>query len=235
MSPGQDTDSHELAGATAEYGVEAMRSVIENPHLGKGAGKEIQALRAELVERADALAEATSWTRTQFLEYAGCSSQRKLQSLEMGFLQTCMSYLGWVGNMVWALELAVDRRTAVIDAAELWREGGHSLELCKEVIGAEGLPATTLLQLGEVTYAFQIARAHLDTPEGRRARQVLLNDPDYASSPHVSSERVTLAWVDPQALGENVATRVRKHVSNCEICKAIHGEFADLPRAGAAG
>ncbi len=235
MDSVHDTDSHELRDANPGYGVEAMSIVIEDPSLGRGAGKEVQALRTELTDRADALADATSWTRTQFLEYAGCSSQRKLQSLEMGFLQTCRSYLLWVGRMVWALDLAVDRRTAVIGAAELWREGGHSLERCEELIGGKGLPATTLLQLGEVTYAFQIARAHLDTPRGKLARRVLLDDPDYVSSPHVSSERVALARLDPQALGENVAKAVNEHVNGCEICKAIHGEFVHPHRAGAAG
>jgi hypothetical protein len=234
MSPLDDTDSHEIVGATGEYDVEAMSSAIEDPSLGKGAGAEIQELRMDLVYRADALADAASWTRTQFLEHAGCSSEKKLQSLDMGFLLTCQAYLKWVGNMVWALDLAVDRRTAVIAAAELWREGGRSLKLCREVIGGEGLPATRLLRLGEVTYAFQIARAHFETPLGRRTRRVLLDASDDAASPHVSSERVALAWGDPRALGEHITDEVREHLDGCEICKAIHGEFAHAYRASGA-
>jgi hypothetical protein len=229
-----DTGSHALPLGTSAYGVEALGVAIEDVGLGNGAGRKERAIRKELVRTVDALADAAGWERQEFLEHAGCSSQTKLDSLELDFLKACRAYLRWVGRMVWALDLPVDRRTAVSDAAGLWREAEHDLKRCEEVIGRKGLSSTDLLQLGEVTYAFQIALAHLDTPKGRRARRVLLEDPDYASSPHVSSERVALARFEPEALGENVAAVVRRHMKDCEICTAIHGEFVDPRRAGKA-
>jgi hypothetical protein len=162
--------------------------------------------------------------REQFLEYAGCSSAEFVISGRPGvnFLLACLSYLMWVEDVQGGLDLTADRQTAVIELERLFRESGRDLASCKRAMAAKlqsGEPsATELLQLGEVTCAFQLALAHIDSESGRRVRKALLEDPLYAHSPHVDDDRIELAWTDPRSLGERVAENVRDHVILCSAC-----------------
>lgn len=230
VRPLEDTDTHETASAGPD--VEAMGSVLEGEReLDHGK----RALVEDLKRRADRLALATGWERDQFLVCAGCSSAEKVVTGDpkINFLLACLSYLMWVEKILDKLDLPSDRRTAVVELDQLFRDSNKDLQTCKQAMQAKPQTgersANELLKLGEVTRAFQVALAHTDTEHGQRAKRVLLDDPLYLSSPHVDSERIELAWTEPAVLGEEVAERIRDHVVLCESCTEA---YAQRPRRG---
>jgi hypothetical protein len=220
MSPVQDTDTHE---PDFKLQVASMRSLIDAP---SPADDKTEELKAELTQRADELARATDWTRDQFLEHAGCSSEQLVidGNAKIDFMLACLSYLLWMEGFLTNLDLVFDRQTAVIASTRLFHDGGRDLDDCKRAMTEKLSPAERsaeeLISFGEVTKGFQVALAHTDSKPGRAIKRVLLDDPCYLSSPHVSDDRVHLAWTDPEALGVRVAESVRRHVGECSVCAA---------------
>ncbi len=220
----QDTDTHETTDTG--HNVEAMRSLIEDTDLTEDAPR--GALKTELIERAELLAGRMEWTLDEFLEHAGCSSAGLVieGKPSIDFLLACLSYLIWVDELTADLDLLVDRRMAVRLSARLFRNGGRDLDACRGAmdvtVDASELSAAEYLSLGEVTRAFQVAIARLDTAEGRRLASALLQDPLYLCSPHVVDDRIELAWIEPKVLGEETAKRVRTHVIGCSACAASY-------------
>jgi len=250
MSFTEDTESHEFGersgGPVAVSGVAALGGILENPVEAPAepspgeppqsdeAAAKIEAMKADLIGRADRMAAMADWTRGEFLTSAGCSGNITVapEHLE-NYLLACISYFVWVEGMLGKVDLALDRRFVVLESTRLFSDGERDLADCEEAMRAGEEPtATQLLGLGEVTRAFQVACAHLHTPAGRHMRQTLLDDPDYRLSPHLDEERIALAWSDPELLGTEVAARVREHVAGsegiarCEICASLR----DAPR-----
>ena len=215
------TDTHEQ-DANLPVAVASMQALIDAPP----ADDKTEKLKAKLTQRADELARASDWSRDEFLEHAGCSSAQLIidNKAKMDFMLACLSYLLWMEGFLADLDLVFDRRTAVIASTRLFRDGGRDLDDCKramaEKLSAADRSAGELIALGEVTKGFQVALAHTDSKAGRTIKRVLLDDPCYLSSPHVSDDRVRLAWMDSEALGDRVAERVRKHVGECFVCGA---------------
>src|SRR5580704_219136 len=152
MSFLEDTDTHETVNGA--HSVEAMRSLIEDTDVTEDTPRE--ALKAELTERAELLAEGTEWTREEFLEHAGCSSAKLVIDGKppIDFLLACLSYLMWVDNLMIDLDLLRDRRMAVKLSAQLFRDSGRELDRCKVAMEANArsgaLSAAGYLRLGEV-------------------------------------------------------------------------------------
>jgi hypothetical protein len=200
-----------------------MRSLIDAP---SPADDKTEKLKAKLTQRADELARATDWTRDQFLEHAGCSSAQLVieGNAKIEFMLACLSYLMWMEELLADLDLVYDRQTAVVASTRLFHDGGQDLEDCKramvEKLAPAEISASELISLGEVTKGFQVALAHTDSKPGQVIRRVLLDDPCYLTSPHVSSDRLKLSKVDPGALGRGVAKNIRMHVRGCSICAA---------------
>jgi hypothetical protein len=221
MSPVLDTDTHEHSDFKLK--VASMRTLIDAP---APADDRTEKLKAELTQRANELAQATGWTRDEFLKHAGCSSAQLVieGKAKIDFMLACLSYLMWMESFLNVLDLEPDRQTAVIESTRLFRDGGRELADCKRVMGEKLSPtdvnAEQLISFGEVTRGFQVALAHTDSKSGRDMRRVLLDDPCYLSSPHIRENRVQLAWNDPGALGIGVAKAVRKHVGKCPACAA---------------
>jgi hypothetical protein len=228
MSP-VDTDTHE---ADFKRQVESMAYLIDAPPAAdiESDDSELKArlenLRRELTQHADKLARATGWERDRFLKYAGCSSARLVIEgrAKIDFMLACLSYLMWMEEFLADLDLELDRQTAVIASARLFSEGGRDLSDCKRAMAEKLDPAERsakeLISWGEVTKGFQVALGHTESKAGKEIKHVLLDDPSYLSSPHVAADRVELAWVEPEALGINVAKRIRNHVARCSACES---------------
>jgi hypothetical protein len=227
MSSAQDTDTHE---ADFKRQVESMAYLIDAPPAAdvETDDSELKArlenLRNELTQHADKLAHATDWSRDRFLEHAGCSSAQMVIEgrAKIDFMLACLSYLMWMEDFLAQLDLVLDRQTAVIASARLFSEGGRDLNDCKRAMEEKLDPAERsakeLISWGEVTKGFQVALAHTESKAGKEIKRVLLDDPSYLSSPHVTDDRVDLAWIEPEALGVNVAKRIRNHVGRCTAC-----------------
>jgi hypothetical protein len=237
-----DTDSREFGGSVATTDVGALQGILTDPAIvplpepspgesrdseeeqaALGQSTPIPELKAYLIGRADRMGAMVDWTGDEFLEYAGCAGRSTpLPEDLQKYLLSCVSYFSWVEKMLDKLDLQFDRRLVVLGSTQLYSDAGRKLFECERVMEAGDPPAANqLLGLGEVTRAFQTARGHLHTPAGQRTRQILLEDPDYAHSPHLERDRVALAWSNPALLGTRVAAGVRVHVEGCDVCKRL--------------
>jgi hypothetical protein len=188
-----------------------------------------------LARLADHLAGEADWSRDQFLEYAGCSSAELVIQEEVSdnFMLFCLSYLKWLESLLDGLNLALDRRATISGASGLFVDASGDLEACKEALAVRApvqhsLSGAGLVRLGEIKLGFETALANLDTPEGRRVRRILIDDPEYADSPHLALERVELLESDPAALGHELAEGMRKHLEICPVCAETYRDEISL-------
>jgi hypothetical protein len=224
---GADLEAAEPRGAVAVVKISKVIDLDDEP----GLGEDLKGFVRELRELVDEMAQEADWTKQQFLEYAGCTSAARVEAEEVDadFMLDCRNYLEWVKGLLGGLDLASDRRGTIMGASRLFVEAHRDLHECNDALSARAVGDNTytgeeLIRLGEIQLGFETALANIDTPEGRLVKGMLIEDPAYLHSPHLSSKRVGMLSSSPSALGEKVARAMRMHLSDCRLCKEMYGD-----------
>lgn len=188
-------------------------------------------LVAEAIDHLNALLVLTDWDEPTLLQAVGCQLDRH-RDLPPERLEACATFLWWLRQICEDLDLETDRRRSVRGLRQLLKDANgvqaaqEALDYVPEQSGSAAFSGRTVLRLGEIGLAIELARRQLATPAGDEARAVAARNPmlDPLAPVHLSPARVELVEGGMiESLGERVADRMRDHIERCSTCHREYG------------